>query len=150
MADAIQHRLNDPRIPPITSITHVDVSDDFAVAHISVSVMAPEAQRKLCLTALRSAAGLLRRQLGPELHLRHIPTLEFRLDDSLRRGLETVAVIDEAMRELGEVPEWERADEATDEPDELAADDKPGAIRPTGPTRPDVPPVSHEATEGGA
>ena len=111
IADAIQNRLNDPRIPVITSITRVEVSDDFSVARVFVSVMAAEAQRKLCVEALRSAAGLLRRELAPELRLRKIPALQFRLDDSLRRGFETVTAIDEAMRELGEVPEWERDEE---------------------------------------
>jgi len=111
IADAIQNRLNDPRIPLITSITRVEVSDDLSVARIFVSVMAADAQRKLCLSALRSAAGLLRRELAPELRLRKIPSLDFRLDESLRRGFETVTAIDEAMRELGEVPEWERDDE---------------------------------------
>ena len=117
IADAIQTRLADPRIPTITSLTRVVVSDDFSVARIFVSVMAPEAQRQLCLTALRSAAGLLRRLLAPELHLRKIPQLVFELDESVRKGFETVAVIDAAMRELGQVPAWE-AEDAADEDDE--------------------------------
>ena len=108
VADTIQNRLSDPRIPTITSVTRVDVSDDFSVAHVYVSVMATESQRKLCLTALRKASGLFRRILAPQLSLRKIPALDFRLDDSVRQGFETVEVIDRAMRELGEVPQWER------------------------------------------
>jgi ribosome-binding factor A len=111
VAETIQNRLSDPRIPTITSVTRVEVSDDFSVARIHVSVMAPEPQRKLCLTALRKARGLFRRVLAPQLTLRKIPALDFRLDDSLRQGFETVEVIDRAMRELGQVPEWEREDE---------------------------------------
>ncbi|MEW6253675.1 MAG: 30S ribosome-binding factor RbfA [Planctomycetota bacterium] len=117
VAEAIQHRLADPRIPPITSITRVEVAPDLAVARIHVSVMAPEPQRRLALEALRSAAGLLRRMLGPELRIRKVPLLDFRLDDSVRQSLDTVAVIDQAMRELGEPPEWERE---TAEPPEAA------------------------------
>ena len=108
VADTIQNRLSDPRIPTITSVTRVDVSDDFSVAHVYVSVMATEPQRKLFLTALRKASGLFRRILAPQLSLRKIPALDFRLDDSVRQGFETVEVIDRAMRELGEVPQWER------------------------------------------
>jgi ribosome-binding factor A len=114
VAEAIRDRLNDPRIPVITSITRVEVSDDFAVARVFVSVMAAEPQRKLCLTALRSAAGLLRHELAPQLRLRKIPTITFELDESLRHGFETVTAIDAAMRELGEVPEWERDEEEDD------------------------------------
>lgn len=111
VAETIQNRLSDPRIPTITSVTRVEVSDDFSVARVYVSVMAPEPQRKLCLTALRKASGLFRRVLAPELTLRKIPALDFRLDDSLRQGFETVEVIDRAMRELGQVPEWEREED---------------------------------------
>jgi ribosome-binding factor A len=111
VAETIQTRLADPRIPTITSVTRVEVSDDWSTARIFVSVMGSEVQRKLCLTALRSARGLFRRLLAPELHLRKIPALDFRLDDSLRQSFETLAVIDRAMRELGEVPEWEREED---------------------------------------
>jgi ribosome-binding factor A len=113
VAETIQNRLSDPRIPTITSVTRVEVSDDFSVARVYVSVMAPEPQRKLCLTALRRARALFRRILAPELSLRKIPALDFRLDDSLRQGFQTVEVIDRAMRELGQVPEWEREEEET-------------------------------------
>ena len=120
VADAIHARLSDPRIHPITSITRVDVSQDFSVARVFVSVMAPEPRRKLCLEALQNAAGRLRRILGPELSLRKVPALEFKLDDSLRRGTETIETIDRAMLELGEVPDWMR-----EEDDEIAPGESP-------------------------
>ena len=100
VAEAIQTRLNDPRIPPITSVTRVEISLDLAIARVFVSVMAPETQRELCLRALRSAAGHLRWMLGHELTLRKTPVLHFELDDSLRKGLETVRLIDQVMKEL--------------------------------------------------
>ncbi len=130
VAEAIQQRLSDPRIPTITSVTRVEVTEDLALARIHVSVMAPEPQRRLCLTALQSAAGLLRRSLAPALRIRKVPLLEFRLDDSVRQGLETLAVIDHAMRELGEKPEWERADEQED--DEAGEAGEPDAVRRPG------------------
>ena len=122
VADVIQNRLADPRIPTITSVTRVEVSDDLAVARVYISALAPEPKRKLCLTALRSASGVFRRALGPQLHLRKFPYLDFRLDDSLRQGFETLEIIDRAMRELGERPTWEQADAAQDE----AGDDDDG------------------------
>ena len=122
LADAIRS-LNDPRIPTVTSITRVEVSEDFATAKVHVSALAPDTRRALCLTALRSAAGHLRWLLGQELTLRKLPQLEFRLDDSVRRGIETVETIERVMRELGEVPEWERPPAADEAP---AADEIPG------------------------
>ncbi len=136
----IQHRLNDPRITPITSITRVELSADFSVARLHVSIMDRTARQELCLEALRSASGLLRRAIGRRLKMRKIPELSFRLDESVRGAFNTVQVIDDAMRELGERPEWDRDDElpsdaapqqteqARDETvaDDLERDDHPG------------------------
>ncbi|HPM24247.1 MAG TPA: 30S ribosome-binding factor RbfA [Phycisphaerae bacterium] len=124
VAEIIQSQLADPRIPPITSITRVEVSDDFSVARLYVSVMAPDAQRQLCCAALQSASGLLRRRLAPELRLRKLPHLEFRLDDSVRRGFETVTAIDAAMREYGVRPAWEQDEADTTEADDEQPDDE--------------------------
>ncbi len=112
LAEAIRDHLADPRIPLITSLTKVEVSEDLEAACVYVSALGRDTERKLCLRALQGAAGRLRRLLAPELQLRKVPTLVFRLDDSISRGYETAAAIEQAMRELGEVPEWERADRA--------------------------------------
>jgi ribosome-binding factor A len=96
LARAIQTELHDPRIPPITSITGVDVSPDFALAKIHVSVFAPtDAKRQLAIRALQSSAGHLRWLLGHELQLRKLPTLVFKLDESIRKSFETLQVIDQ-------------------------------------------------------
>ena len=128
VSKAIQTRLNDPRIAALTSITRVDVSADFSVAHVHVSVMANEARQKLCLAALQRSTGRLRAEVGQQIRLRHVPRLDFHLDDSLQRAFETVQVIDEAMAELGEPLPWETDDEVdapTDAPRDPAARRKP-------------------------
>jgi ribosome-binding factor A len=144
IADAILNRLSDPRIPTITSITRVDVAEDFTVARVHVSVFAPAPQQELCITALQSAAGRLRRELAPQLHLRKLPQLQFRLDDSVQRSFETVQRIDGAMRELGEIPDWER----TVEDDACAtADDRDASPSdpPAAPPMPDHPRFEEDA-----
>jgi ribosome-binding factor A len=142
VAQAILTRLNDPRIPTITSITEVEVSDDLTLARLHISVMAPEPQRQLCLTALQSATGFLRRLLGPALQLRLIPRLEFRLDESLRRSFDTIAAIDNAMRELGAGPAWEHEEGEQAEGPDSPADAVPGAAvpDPAAPTDPQEEP----------
>ena len=131
LAEAIRDHLSDPRIPLVTSITRVEVSEDLEVARVHVSVMADEPKRKLCLTTLQNAAGRLRRLLAPELRLRRLPSLVFRLDDSVRHGIETLAVIDHAMRELGEVPVWEREERDADVITAETGDDTTGSYEAT-------------------
>jgi len=150
LAEAIRDHLADPRIPLITSLTRVEVSEDLEVAHIHVSALGRDVERKLCLGALQGAAGRLRRLLAPELRLRKVPTLVFRLDDSISRGYETVTAIDQAMRELGEIPEWERVDQAPANPDCGAGDepeihDLPGAAAEE--PRPGLPQTRPEREE---
>lgn len=125
VAGAIQSRLSDPRIEPMTSITRVEVSADFSVARVYVSVMASESRQKLCLQALQSSAGRLRGIVAREVTLRQIPRLDFYLDGSLQRSFETVQAIDEAMAELGERPPWEM-DEDSDSPE--AADENEAGL----------------------
>ena len=99
IADAIRNRLSDPRIEPLTSITRVDVSPDFGIARVNVSVMATPAKQELCLRALQHAAGRLRGYVAEGLTLRTIPRIVFHLDHSIQRGLETLRVIDTVMAE---------------------------------------------------
>ena len=94
VADAIRNDLSDPRIEPMTSITRVEISPDLSIARIYVSVMAREARKQLTLVGLRSACGRMRSLIAPELTLRQAPRIEFHLDESLQRSMETLELID--------------------------------------------------------
>jgi ribosome-binding factor A len=122
VSEAIQTRLADPRLEPLTSITHVDVSADLSLARVYVSVMAETAGQKLAVTALRNAAGRLRASVADQVRMRQVPRLEFVLDDSVKQSFETVQAIDSAMAELGERPPWE-----TEEAEEQASGDDESA-----------------------
>jgi ribosome-binding factor A len=129
VADAIQTRLSDPRIPPITSVTRVEVTADLALARVYVSVMESDARRALCLAALKRSAGHLRWLLGRQLRTRKVPALEFHLDDSVRGSFETVQLIDRVMAELDGPPADADGDRAS--PAEPASDDA-GAVSSRG------------------
>lgn len=102
VGETIQSRLHDPRIEPLTSVTRVEVSADLSVAHVYISVLAPETRRKLTLRALEHAAGRLRARLAEQTVMRQTPVLVFHLDDSLRKGSETLQIIEKNMEELRE------------------------------------------------
>ncbi len=135
LADAIRTRLSDPRIERLTSITRVEVSADLSSASVYVSIMAPEPRQKLGVEALRGAAGRLRAWLRDHVELRQVPTLHFRLDESLKRGIETVEALDRLTG--GPTLEWEAdaarsGDRELTPPSPEAADaDAPGAAEPT-------------------
>jgi ribosome-binding factor A len=122
---AILTRLSDPRIETLTSITRVEVSPDLGTCDIRVSVMATEARQKLTLIALQHAAGRLRGMIAEQLSMRQVPWLKFHLDQSLQKGLETIAAIDRVMAESRAAEATADADADYDPDGPAAADDAP-------------------------
>ena len=99
VGDAIANKLNDPRIAPLSSVTRVEVSGDLTCAKVWISVMGEASVQRRTLAGLRSATGLVQRLLGRELPIRHCPRLSFHLDESIKKGAETIRLIDETMSE---------------------------------------------------
>lgn len=152
VAEAIQSELSDPRIPVLTSITRVEVSADLEVANIYVSVYEPDIEddeqqqrrRELCVRALRASSGHLRRRVGEEIRLRRVPTLNFRLDESVWRAARAVEFIDRVMRDRPVAP----APDATVNPDAgRSAASVVEVPEPNQPTDPPAPPPA-AAAEG--
>ena len=124
LADAIQRRLSDPRIPPLTSITRVEVAPDLTVAKVFISVMGTDGQQSAAVHALDAATGRLRHEIAAATELRTTPELVFRLDNSLQTGAATIEAIDEAMRELGEAPPWEQDESDGADPDDTVPEEQ--------------------------
>ncbi|MBX5468280.1 MAG: 30S ribosome-binding factor RbfA [Thermoleophilaceae bacterium] len=86
--------LKDPRIGFVT-VTAVDTSPDLRHARVYVSVLGSPAERDAALEGLRSSAGFLQGRLGEGLRLKRTPTLEFRYDESIDRGMRIAELLDE-------------------------------------------------------
>ena len=87
--------VKDPRVPPMTTITHVEVTNDLSYATVFVSALG-QVEVKEVLKGLKSASGFLRSALGSALNLRHTPQLIFQWDESMERG----AKIETLLRNL--------------------------------------------------
>lgn len=83
---AIIRDLKDSRIPMMTSVVAVRVTNDLSYAKVYVSVMGDEEVQKKALAGLKSAAGFVRREVGHRLTLRHTPEVLFELDHSIEHG----------------------------------------------------------------
>lgn len=111
VSDAISNRLSDPRVSPFASVTRVQVTGDLRHATVYVSVVGTESEERKTLAGLEHARGFIQGRLGKRLNTRHCPTLQFRLDRSIKTGTETIRLIDETMAaERGDEPEAGRAD----------------------------------------
>ncbi len=87
--------LKDPRLQnAMVSVTAVDVTNDGSYATCYLTVLGygqqtPETkqkQEKDALDALQSAKGVIKKEIGKQIKLRHIPELIFKIDTSLEYG----------------------------------------------------------------
>src|SRR5215210_6569689 len=92
LSDAVTQGLKDPRVGFVT-VTAVRTSPDLRHARVWVSVLGTQEERETSLAGLRSAHGFLQRRVATELRLKHTPTLEFRHDDSVERGMRVTELI---------------------------------------------------------
>lgn len=97
VADLLQNRIKDPRLPAMASVTEVRVSRDLSHANIYVSVMGDDEEKKNCSAALNSAAGFIRREIGARVRLRSVPDIHIMVDDSIERGIRMSRLIDETI-----------------------------------------------------
>ena len=96
IAEILEHRLRDPRLGSMVSITDVEVTQDLSFARVYVSTLQVGEERERQLEALKAAAGFVRHELRPRLGLREVPEVRFVFDDSLERG----ARVDEILRKI--------------------------------------------------
>ena len=96
IADILEHRLRDPRVSSMVSITDVEVTQDLSFARVFVSTLVTGEERERVLEALKAAAGFVRHELRPRLGLREVPEVRFLFDESLERG----ARVDEILRRI--------------------------------------------------
>lgn len=95
----IAEELNDPRLSPMTSVTHVDVNRDLSIAKVYVTVLGADAEREDSLRALRSATTRLQMLISQRIEIRKMPRLAFILDDQLQTGADMEQLIDKVIAE---------------------------------------------------
>ncbi|HDS15986.1 MAG TPA: 30S ribosome-binding factor RbfA [Proteobacteria bacterium] len=81
----LQREIKDPRIGFIT-VQDVEVAPDLSQAFVYYTVLGNADEKNATLAGLNSTAGFMRREIGRRLHLKRIPEMQFRYDDSIDKG----------------------------------------------------------------
>ncbi len=92
VAEMLERRIKDPRVGFVT-VTDVRVTGDTQHASVFYTVFGEEEQLAATAAALESAKGLIRSEVGKQLGMRTVPTLEF-IHDALP---ETARHLDEVL-----------------------------------------------------
>lgn len=85
--------VKDPRLAGV-SVSAVAVSRDLGHARVFFSNIDPEAEAAPVEAAFGSALGFIRYRVGAVMELRRVPTLDFKIDDSIQRGMQLTQLID--------------------------------------------------------
>jgi ribosome-binding factor A len=95
LAELLQKDISDPRLRMAT-ITEVKVTKDLRRARIYFTSAGGKELSDPTAQGFRSAAGFIKRHLGPRLGLRYMPELEFFYDESFDHG----ARIDQLLKSI--------------------------------------------------
>lgn len=79
VAQVLERRIKDPRLGFVT-ITDVRVTGDLQQATVFYTVYGTEGERRRSASALKSATGLIRSEVGKALGILLTPTISFQLD----------------------------------------------------------------------
>ncbi|MDD3167935.1 MAG: 30S ribosome-binding factor RbfA [Eubacteriales bacterium] len=119
VSDLLLREIKDPRLSGIVSISAVEVTEDGSYATLYITKLGSNAaeetgadEKNDLLTAFKSAKGLIRREIGKQIKLRHVPDLLFKMDTSLEYGRHITKLIDELGIEKTEDKDEEKHTEA--------------------------------------
>ena len=97
ISDLLLHGLKDPRLDSMISITAVDVTSDYSYATVYFSALGADSgneRMKEIEDGFASSQGFIRREIGRQIKLKHVPELIFKADVSEEYGRRIDAIID--------------------------------------------------------
>jgi ribosome-binding factor A len=103
VSDAIANHLGDPRIEGLVSVTRVEMAADLRSASVYVSIFGKDdASQNSTFTAITHARSRIQSLLAGRMQSKFCPVLRFHKDEKLKKTLETMKLIDQAVGELDE------------------------------------------------
>jgi phosphoesterase RecJ-like protein len=101
ISELLLREIKDPRIPALISISDVKASDDGSYATVYLSLFSSDGssqpsdeEKKEVLAGFKSAHGLIRREIGSRLRMRHTPELHFEFDEAAAYGRRIDGILD--------------------------------------------------------
>lgn len=98
LAEIFAHKVRDPRISAMVSVTDVLVTPDLKYAKVYLSIFGtnPEVEKE-SFEAINDMKGYIRRELSRDLNLRNTPELTFIQDTSIDYGMKMDAKLNETL-----------------------------------------------------
>ena len=102
ISSMLLREIKDPKLlESMVSVSAVEVTNDGSYATVYVSVLgtgnggfATDGEKDEILRAFGRAKGLIKREIGKKIKLRHVPELLFKIDNSMEYGIKMSSLID--------------------------------------------------------
>jgi ribosome-binding factor A len=101
LTDTILRELRDPRLPPVLTISDIDLSPDLRNANVYFTSL-DNSKHAETLKILNNAAGFLRAALAKSMVLRIVPKLNFVYDSSVEDAKRLSKLIDSVNDETSD------------------------------------------------
>ncbi len=95
LIEIIQHKMNDPRLDRVITVSDVNVSPDFKFCRVKISVLDLK-DINLVTNVLQNSEGYIKRELASMIDLPFIPKLKFEVD----KGTMSTLRVEEILRNL--------------------------------------------------
>ena len=103
VSDAIANHLNDPRIEGLVSVTRVELTPDLRSANVFVSIFgSDQAGQNKTFAAITHARSRIQALVAGRIQSKFCPVLHIYTDEKFKKTLETMELIDKAVKELNE------------------------------------------------
>jgi ribosome-binding factor A len=86
---------------PLVTVSDVDITPDLKQAHVFISAIGNDTQRREAIELLDQNRVMLQHELSKRVVIKYTPHLNFKLDGSIERGARVITIMDE----LGLTPE---------------------------------------------
>ena len=112
VSNTIQNKIKDPRKSAMVSVTKVDTTKDLTYTKVYVSIFGSEASKKETIEALKSSTGLMRKEIGAHVKLRHVPQVIIEVDETIERAIHLEGIFHQikAKEKLDEENNGEKTD----------------------------------------
>ena len=97
IADIIMNKVKDPRLGFVT-VTGAKITEDLKIATVYISILKEE-EKETTLEMLNLAKGFIRAELAKRVRMKFIPSLTFRIDESLEYGVRIEKLLREIKKE---------------------------------------------------
>ena len=95
VSNTIQNKIKDPRKSAMVSVTKVDTTKDLSYTKVYVSIFGSEIEKKETIQALKSSTGLIRKEIGSHVKLRHVPQVIIEVDETIERAIHLESIFNQ-------------------------------------------------------